>query len=82
MAAGVPVVAAGGGGHLETVGSVHGALLFPPGDVHIAGTLLAQLADDDTARASYGQHLRNAQRTRFTLEAQERATDAVYRSLR
>ena len=81
MAVGLPVVAAGGGGHLETVGTVPRAALFPPGDVHAAGALLAELADDDTARASYGEDLRDVQRTRFTLEAQERATDAVYRSL-
>ncbi len=81
MAVGLPVVAAGGGGHLETVGTVPRAALFPPGDVHAAGALLAELADDDTTRASYGEDLRNVQRTRFTLEAQERATDAVYRSL-
>ena len=81
MAFGLPVVAAGGGGHLETVGTVSQAALFPPGDVHAAGALLADLADDDTARASYGEDLRDVQRTRFTLVAQERATDAVYRSL-
>jgi glycosyltransferase involved in cell wall biosynthesis len=81
MAAGLPVVAAGGGGHLETVGTVSRAALFPPGDVRAAGRQLAELADDDTGRASYGVELRNVQRTRFTLEAQERATDAVYRSL-
>jgi glycosyltransferase involved in cell wall biosynthesis len=81
MAAGLPVVAAAGGGHLETVGTVPRAALFPPGDVPAAGAMLAELAADDNTRASYGEDLRNVQRTRFTLGAQERATDAVYRSL-
>ena len=82
MAAGLPVVASGGGGHLETVGAVAGAALFPPADVAAAGDLLAGLAADDARRADYGSELRDDQRRRFTLAAQERATDAVYRSVR
>ena len=81
MAAGLPVVAAASGGHLETVGTVSSAALFPPGDAVAAGALLAELADDTDGRASYGDALRDVQRSTFTLEAQERATDAVYRSL-
>ena len=81
MAAGLPVVAAAGGGHLETVGTVSSAALFPPGDAVAAGALLTELADDTDGRASYGDALRDVQRSTFTLEAQERATDAVYRSL-
>jgi glycosyltransferase involved in cell wall biosynthesis len=82
MAAGLPVVAAGGGGHLETVGTVRGAALFPPGDVLAAGTTLAGLAGDEVGRVAYGEDLRTVQRQRFTLGAQERATDEVYRSVR
>jgi glycosyltransferase involved in cell wall biosynthesis len=82
MAAGLPVVAAGGGGHLETVGTVQGSRLFPPGDATAAGALLSDLAEDDKGRAAYGVALRSAQQERFTLAAQERATHAVYRSLR
>jgi glycosyltransferase involved in cell wall biosynthesis len=82
MAAGLPVVAAGGGGHLETVGTVQGSRLFPPGDTTAAGALLSDLAEDDKGRAAYGVALRSAQQERFTLAAQERATHAVYRSLR
>lgn len=82
MAAGLPVVAAGGGGHFETVGTVPGAALFPPGDARAAGALLAELAADHTFRAAYSDALRTAQRERFTLEAQQVATEAVYRSVR
>jgi glycosyltransferase involved in cell wall biosynthesis len=81
MAAGLPVVAASGGGHLETVGTVSGAALFPPGNVRAAGTILRELAADEVGRAAYGDRLRSAQRARFTLDAQQRATDAVYRSV-
>ncbi|MEP6651075.1 MAG: glycosyltransferase family 4 protein, partial [Lapillicoccus sp.] len=82
MSVGLPVVAAAGGGHLETVGSVPGASLFPPGDVWSAASTLADLGADAVRRADYGADLRAAQRKRFTLAAQERATDAVYRSVR
>jgi glycosyltransferase involved in cell wall biosynthesis len=81
MAAGLPVVAARGGGHLETVGTVPVAALFPPGDVVAAGTTHADLAADEAARAGYGESLRRAQRERFTLGAQQRATDHVYRGV-
>jgi glycosyltransferase involved in cell wall biosynthesis len=81
MATGLPVVATGAGGHLETVGSVEGAALFPPGDAAAAGRLLAELAADSGRRDAYGKALQEAQRTRFTLEAQVAATDAVYRSV-
>jgi glycosyltransferase involved in cell wall biosynthesis len=81
MATGLPVVAARGGGHLETVGTVPVAALFPPGDVVAAGTTLADLAADEAARAGYGESLRRAQRERFTLGAQQRATDHVYRGV-
>jgi glycosyltransferase involved in cell wall biosynthesis len=82
MATGLPVVAAGAGGHLETVGTVQGSVLFPPDDVTAAGAALRELVEDDSARRDYGERLRDAQRQRFTLAAQERATDAVYRSVR
>jgi glycosyltransferase involved in cell wall biosynthesis len=81
MAAGLPVVAAGAGGHLETVGSVHGAALFAPGDAGAAASALGGLAADLARRDAYAVDLRNAQRTRFTLAAQVRGTDAVYRSV-
>ena len=81
MAAGLPVVAAAGGGHLETVGTVSGSALFPPGDAVAAAALLAELAADHATRAAYSEALRTVQRQQFTLEAQEKATDAVYRSV-
>jgi len=62
MAAGLAVVAAAAGGHLETVGAVSGAALFPPGDATAAGLLLAELAADPLRRAAYGEALQAHQR--------------------
>jgi glycosyltransferase involved in cell wall biosynthesis len=52
MAAGVPVVAAAGGGHLETVGRASGGRLFPPGNAEAAAEALRSLSDDDDRRAA------------------------------
>jgi glycosyltransferase involved in cell wall biosynthesis len=46
MAAGVPVVASAAGGHLETVGRVPGARLFPPRDHRAAADALRDLQED------------------------------------
>jgi len=81
MAAGLPVVAAEAGGHVETVGAVGGAALFPPGDARTAGRALAALAENPSGRFAYGAALRDYQRAHFTLRAQEEATVAVYRSV-
>ncbi len=81
MSCGLPVIAAGSGAHLETVGSVQGSTLFSPGDVGEAARQLRALADDPGRRAAYGASLRDAQRARFTLEHQARQTDEVYRSV-
>lgn len=79
MAAGLPVVAARAGGHLETVGAVPGAALF--GDVAEAALQLARLADEPRERERYGGALQRLQRERFTVETQALATEAVYRSV-
>ena len=81
MAHGLPVVAAAGGGHVETLGAAADGALYAPLDPDDAGRLLARLAADPAARDAYGKDLQSAQRRRYTLEAQARATDAVYRSI-
>jgi glycosyltransferase involved in cell wall biosynthesis len=80
MAHGVPVVAAAGGGHVETVGSVPDAALFPPGDAEAAAELLAGLVRDGDRRRDYGRALRERQREAFTIAAQTELTVAVLRS--
>ena len=81
MASGLPVVAAAGGGHLETVGRVPGAALFPPGDVDQAADLLRTLALDVPAREAYGTLLRDVQQRELTVTNQTRATERVYREV-
>jgi glycosyltransferase involved in cell wall biosynthesis len=81
MAWGLPVVAAGGGGHLETVGAVDDAALFAPGDIRAAGRLLADLAADPDRRDRYGAALRAAQRACFSVDRQVSATLDLYHSL-
>jgi glycosyltransferase involved in cell wall biosynthesis len=51
MAAGVPVVACAGGGHLETVGRVPAAPSFQPGDAGGAAAGLRSLLDDAVRQA-------------------------------
>ena len=79
MARGLPVVAAGSGAHLETVGSVPGAALFGPDDSEEAARLLKDLAADVVRRDDYGRRLQAAQREQFTVDIQARNTDAAYR---
>jgi len=67
MAAGVPVVACGAGGHLETVGRLADAPLFPPGDpLATAQALRSVLSASKRARLSAeGRRLVGE---RFTME--------------
>lgn len=68
MAAGVPVAASAAGGHLETVGLLPDASLFPPGDGAAASEALRSLLSEESrARASSeGQRL---VAERFTIES-------------
>lgn len=50
MAAGVPVVAAAAGGHLETVGRLGGQGLFPPRDGEALGAVLRTAVSDAARR--------------------------------
>jgi glycosyltransferase involved in cell wall biosynthesis len=50
MAAGVPVVASAAGGHLETVGLIPAAPLFPPGDASAAANALRSLRSESLRR--------------------------------
>lgn len=79
MASGLPVVASAAGGHLESAGGVTDPALFDAGDSGMAGRVLSELAHDASRLDAYGARLRDRQREVFTLAAQARATDAVYR---
>ncbi|NNG40080.1 glycosyltransferase family 4 protein [Flexivirga sp. ID2601S] len=78
MASGLPVIAADGGAHRETVGSVTPELLFAPGDHRAAAALLAGLARDRARREEVGRALRLAQRARFTTEHMARRVSEIY----
>lgn len=78
MATGLPVVATAGGGHVEMLGEVPGALLFPPDDAGAAALMLRTLAGDPARRDALGRAQQGRQRASFTIRAQAEATDAVY----
>jgi len=79
MSAGLPIVAAGAGGHLETVGAADHPMLYPPEDVPAGGRCLANLAANGKFRALYADVLRSVQREQFTVARQVEETLNVYR---
>jgi glycosyltransferase involved in cell wall biosynthesis len=79
MAAGVPVVAAEAGGHVDTAGSVPGAAMFAPGDVEAAALLLRELAADDDRRGRLGDAGREVQQQQFSLQRQVDELEETYR---
>jgi glycosyltransferase involved in cell wall biosynthesis len=81
LAAGVPVVAAAGGGHLETVGELPSPRLFPPGDAEAAAEAIRELVADD-AREAMSAEGRRLARERFALQTHVDALCAHYAVLR
>jgi glycosyltransferase involved in cell wall biosynthesis len=81
MAAGVPVVAARGGGHLETVGAARPDLLYPPGDADECAALLRRLADDPDLRDRAGADLRAFAAEHLSLERHVDRLEEVYASV-
>jgi glycosyltransferase involved in cell wall biosynthesis len=67
ISAGVPVVASAAGGHLETVGRLPEAALFPPGDVGAARAALRALLSD-AVRAAASAAGRKLVQAEFTIE--------------
>jgi glycosyltransferase involved in cell wall biosynthesis len=81
MAAGVPVVAAGSGGHLETLGRVYGAGLFAPGDAAGAGALMDRLGPDVDVRQRLADAQCAVQQQYFDLHGQVAVMEGFYRHL-
>ncbi len=79
MSHGVPVVAAAGGAHRETVAGV--GLLFPPGDADAAAAELRRLAEDSDLRSSVGRALRARQQERYSLELHLDRLETLYASV-
>ena len=82
LAAGVPVVAAASGGHLETAATVPGATLFTPGDVDGVADVLRRLAEDDGLRATLSSASRATHAQRFGLDRHVQQVVEVYDTLR
>ncbi len=80
MQVGLPVVAARGGGHVEMLQGLDPRALFSAGDAGAAADALRELAADDHASARLGAQERERQRADYTIDAQVRGTDAVYRA--
>ncbi len=81
MADGLPVIATGSGGHLETVGVARPDLLYPPGDVVEAARVLRSLADDLEGRRQAGRDLRAFQRRELSLDRHVETLLGCYRSV-
>jgi glycosyltransferase involved in cell wall biosynthesis len=79
MAHGIPVVAARGGAHLETVGK--DGILFPPDQADAAAEALVTLSDDRPLRARVGARLRERQQRMFSLARHVDRLEALYRQV-
>jgi glycosyltransferase involved in cell wall biosynthesis len=79
MSHGVPVVAADGGAHTETMGD--DGVLFPVGDVSAAATELVGLAHDPVRRRQVGGALRDRQQRLFSLEQHLDGLELIYREV-
>jgi glycosyltransferase involved in cell wall biosynthesis len=79
MASGLPVVAAGAGGHLETVGAARPDLLYPPGDTTACASLLRRLAGSVSFRREVGTQLRSFQQKQMRLDRHVEGLVAIYR---
>ena len=82
MAARLPVIAASGGGHLETVGAANPGSLFPVGDARAAAALLDTLGADPAERDRIGLTLQTWQRAHLSIEAHVDQLERVYSELR
>lgn len=81
MAAGLPVLADGSGGHLESLGDEGRPGLYRSQDTQDAGERLLALACDPELRRAYGAELQRRQKEHFTLQGQVIATDKFYYSV-
>ena len=78
MAAGLPVVAADGGAHRETIGPASPDTLFAPGDEVAAARLLDGLAADPARRAALGGAGRARFEAEYTVERHVDRLEALY----
>jgi glycosyltransferase involved in cell wall biosynthesis len=79
MQSGLPVVAADAGGHIELLDGLDPRPLFTPDDPQSAADALIALAQDEAGRSTLGAAERARQQDDYTIDAQVRGTEAVYR---
>jgi glycosyltransferase involved in cell wall biosynthesis len=79
MARGVPVVAAAGGAHIETIGAHE--QLFPPDDYAEGARVLERLANDEALRQAVGTNLRRRQQQLFSIQTHVGKLEKVYRGV-
>jgi glycosyltransferase involved in cell wall biosynthesis len=79
MASGLPVVAAGAGGHRELLSGLDAHARFIPDNVESGASALRHFALDPRARDELGRAGRARQQEFFSIERQTAGTDAVYR---
>lgn len=79
MAHGIPVIAANGGAHVETVAD--DGMLFPPGDAHAAASALVMLCNDEGLRRRIGARLRDRQQRMFSLPEHLDQLEIIYRQV-
>jgi glycosyltransferase involved in cell wall biosynthesis len=79
MAHGVPVIAARGGAHVETVGE--DGELFAPGDPTEAAAALVRLGQDAVLRRHVGARLRQRQQDMFSLPRHVDRLEELYRQV-
>jgi len=82
MAAGLPVICARGGAHLETAGAVTKRWLFEPGADAELAEMLQTLAADAAERERYGRALQKHQRAALSIESHVGQLEAIYARIR
>ena len=81
MAAGLPVVAAAGGAHRETIGPASPGTLFAPGDASAAARILDELGADAERRATLAAAGRARFEAEYTIETHVDRLEALYKRL-
>lgn len=81
MASGLPVVAAAGGAHLETVGAATPGMVFPAGDAAAAALLLCRLTTDEPHRDEIGRRQRAFATAELGLEKHIDCLEGLYRDV-
>jgi glycosyltransferase involved in cell wall biosynthesis len=81
MAAGLPVIAADGGGVPEMVIPELTGILVPPGDADALASAIRRLIRDDSCRAAMGETARRQAETKFQFTRFVRQFECTYRSV-